>query len=227
MPSAPTFELPPVPVTRSKRVAIVGAGPAGLTAAQDIALAGYAVDLYEAQSKPGGMATWGIPDFRLPPGVVAEDVDRILKRSPGITLHLNTPLGVGGVTLAHLSQSHDAVLLAIGASLGKRLGVPGDDLANVMDGVTFLNRINGGERPILPAHVVVVGGGDVAMDACRTAKRLPGVKTVTVLYRRGPDEIPARKYELEAAIAEGVEDPLQRRPQGDRGEGRRSLRSPA
>jgi NADPH-dependent glutamate synthase beta subunit-like oxidoreductase len=201
----PTFELPPVPVTRSKRVAIVGAGPAGLTAAQDIALAGYAVDLYEAQSKPGGMATWGIPDFRLPPGVVAEDVDRILKRCPGITLHLNTPLGVGGVTLAHLSQSHDAVLLAIGASLGKRLGVPGDDLANVMDGVTFLNRINGGERPILPAHVVVVGGGDVAMDACRTAKRLPGVKTVTVLYRRGPDEIPARKYELEAAIAEGVE----------------------
>lgn len=201
----PSFAPPPVPVTQAKRVAIIGAGPAGLTAAQDIALAGYAVDLFEAQSKPGGMATWGIPDFRLPPAVVAEDIDRILARCPGITLHLSTPLGAGGVTLSDLSASHDAVLLAIGASVGKRLGVPGDDLPNVLDGVTFLNRINGGERPILPAHVVVIGGGDVAMDACRTAKRLPGVETVTVVYRRGPDEIPARKYELEAAIAEGVE----------------------
>ena len=201
----PSFAPPPVAVTREKRVAIVGAGPAGLTAAQDIALAGYGVDVFEAQSKPGGMAAWGIPDFRLPPSVVAEDIDRILARCPGITLHLSTPLGKGGVSLAELSETHDAVLLAIGASVGKKLGVPGDDLPNVLDGVTFLNRINGGERPILPAHVVVVGGGDVAMDACRTAKRLPGVKTVTVVYRRGPDEIPARKYELEAAIAEGVE----------------------
>lgn len=201
----PTYELPPVAPTSSKRVAIVGAGPAGLTAAQDIALAGHRVDLYEAQSKPGGMATWGIPDFRLPPGVVEEDVARILKRCPGITLHLDTPLAPDGVTLAGLRESHDAVLLAIGASAGKKLGVPGDDLAQVMDGVGFLNRVNGGQRPILPAHVVVIGGGDVAMDACRTAKRLPGVEKVTVLYRRGPEEIPARKYELEAAIAEGVE----------------------
>ena len=201
----PTFELPPVAVSKTKKVAIIGAGPAGLTAAQDIALAGYAVDLYEAQSKPGGMALWGIPDFRLPASVVEEDVARILKRCPGITLHLSTPLGRDGVRLADLAQSHDAVLLAIGASAGKKLGVPGDDLARVMDGVSFLNRVNGGERPILPAHVVVVGGGDVAMDACRTAKRLPGVEKVTVVYRRGPDEIPARKYELEAAIAEGIE----------------------
>ncbi len=201
----PTFELPPVPVTEAKKVAIIGAGPAGLTAAQDIALAGYAVDLYEAQSKPGGMALWGIPDFRLPASVVEEDVARILKRCPGITLHLSTPLGRDGVRLADLAKSHDAVLLAIGASAGKTLGVPGDDLSRVMDGVTFLNRVNGGERPILPAHVVVVGGGDVAMDACRTARRLPGVEKVTVVYRRGPDEIPARKYELEAAIAEGIE----------------------
>lgn len=201
----PSHRLPPVPVTRNERVAIVGAGPAGLTAAQDIALAGYAVDLYEAQSKPGGMALWGIPDFRLPAAVVEDDVARILGRCPGITLHLSTPLGRDGIRLADLAQSHDAVLLAIGASAGRKLGVPGDDLARVMDGVTFLNRVNGGERPILPAHVVVVGGGDVAMDACRTAKRLPGVAKVTVIYRRGPDEIPARKYELEAAIAEGIE----------------------
>ena len=201
----PTFRLPPVSPTKAKRVAIIGAGPAGLTAAQDIALAGYSVDLYEALSKAGGMALWGIPDFRLPEGVVEEDVNRILERCPGITLHLSTPLGEGGVTLEALAETHDAVLLAIGASAGKKLGVPGDDLSQVMDGVSFLNRINGGERPILPAHVVVVGGGDVAMDACRTARRLPGVKKVTVVYRRGPGEIPARKYELEAAIAEGIE----------------------
>lgn len=200
----PTFELPPVYPDQPKRVAIIGSGPAGLTAAQDIALAGYPVDLYEAQSKPGGMARWGIPDFRLPPAVVEEDINRILKRCPGITLHLSTPLG-DKVTLDELTRSHDAVLLAIGASAGKTLGVPGDDLDGVVDGVTFLNRVNGGERPRLPRHVVVIGGGDVAMDACRTARRLPGVDKVTVVYRRGEAEIPARRYELDAAVAEGIE----------------------
>ena len=200
----PKFQLPAVMPDKAKSVAIIGAGPAGLTAAQDIALAGYRVDLYEAQSRPGGMALWGIPDFRLPASVVEEDVNRILKRCPGIALHLSSPLG-DAVTLAELAADHDAVLLAIGASAGKKLGVPGDDLPQVVDGVSFLNKINGGERPKMPEHVVVVGGGDVAMDACRSAQRLPGVKKVTVIYRRGPGEIPARAYELEAAIAEGIE----------------------
>ncbi len=200
----PTYRLPPAAPDKAKRVAIVGAGPAGLTAAQDIALAGYAVDLYEAQSKPGGMALWGIPDFRLPARVVEEDVSRIFERCPGIRLHLNAPLG-DAVTLDALRADHDAVLLAIGASAGKKLGVAGDDLPGVVDGVTFLNQVNGGERPTLPQTVVVIGGGDVAMDACRAALRLPGVEKVIVAYRRGPSEIPARAYELEAARAEGVE----------------------
>ena len=200
----PSFQLPAVMPDKAKSVAIVGAGPAGLTAAQDIALAGYRVDLYEAQSKPGGMALWGIPDFRLPSSVVEEDVNRILKRCPGITLHLSSPLGEA-VTLDALARNHDAVLLAIGASAGKKLNVPGDDRPEVVDGVSFLNKINGGDRPEMPEHVVVVGGGDVAMDACRSARRLPGVRKVTVIYRRGPGEIPARAYELEAAKAEGIE----------------------
>jgi NADPH-dependent glutamate synthase beta subunit-like oxidoreductase len=200
----PDYRLPPVQPDKAKKVAIIGAGPAGLTAAQDIALAGYKVDLYEAQSKPGGMALWGIPDFRLPQKVVRDDIDRIFSRCPGITLHLDSPLG-DKVKLDALRQSHDAVLLAIGASAGKKLGVPGDDGAHVIDGVTFLNRVNGGERPILPKKVVVIGGGDVAMDACRAALRLPGVEKVIVAYRRGPDEIPARAHELQAAKAEGVE----------------------
>ncbi len=200
----PAYRLPPVEPDKTKTVAIVGAGPAGLTAAQDIALAGYRVDLYEAQSRPGGMALWGIPDFRLPREVVQDDIDRILERCPGVTLHLDSPLG-DTVKLDDLRRSHDAVLLAIGASAGKRLGAPGDDGAHVIDGVTFLNRVNGGERPVLPKTVVVIGGGDVAMDACRSALRLPGVEKVTVAYRRGPAEIPARAYELEAAKAEGVD----------------------
>jgi len=200
----PDFKPEPVLPTKNKSVAIVGAGPAGLTAAQDIALSGYRVELYEALSRPGGMTVWGIPDFRMPPGVVEEDIGRILARCPGITLHTSSPLG-DGVTLDALTKKHDAVLLAIGASAGKKLGVSGEDSKSVVDGVSFLNRINGGERPILPTHVVVVGGGDVAMDACRTARRLPGVEKVTVLYRRGEHEIPARKHEIEASLAEGIE----------------------
>lgn len=200
----PTFRLDPVYPSKTKSVAIVGAGPAGLTAAQDIALAGYRVDLYEALPKAGGMALWGIPDFRLPAGVVEEDVERILARCPGIALKTSIALG-RDVTLDGLKATHDAVLLTIGASAGKTLGIPGDDLVGVVDGVTFLNEINGGARPRLPAHVVVIGGGDVAMDACRTARRLPGVEKVTVLYRRGPKEIPARKHEIHAALAEGIE----------------------
>jgi NADPH-dependent glutamate synthase beta subunit-like oxidoreductase len=200
----PSFKPEPVEPDKEKTVAVIGAGPAGLTAAQDIALAGYKVEIFEALPKAGGMAVWGIPDFRLPPKVVEEDINRILARCPGIGLHLSSPLGEA-IDLLELTRRFDAVLLAIGASAGKSLKVPGDGGPCVVDGVSFLNRINGGERPVLPKHVVVVGGGDVAMDACRTAKRLPGVETVTVIYRRGEAEIPARKYEREAAVAEGIE----------------------
>ncbi len=200
----PGYRLPQAAATKDKRVAIVGAGPAGLTAAQDVAAAGYRVDVYEAQAKAGGMMSWGIPAFRLPREVVEEDIARILARCPGITLHLSSPLG-SAVTLDGLARDYDAVLLTVGAGAGKRLGVPGDALPQVQDGVQFLNGIAGGKRPAMPEEVVVVGGGDVAMDACRTVLRLPGVKHVKVIYRRGPDEIPARKHEIAAATAEGVE----------------------
>jgi NADPH-dependent glutamate synthase beta subunit-like oxidoreductase len=200
----PSYQPKPVLPSKDKSVAIIGAGPAGLTAAQDIALSGYRVDLYEALPKPGGMTVWGIPDFRLPSVVVEEDIARILKRCPGITLHTNAALG-SAVELDDLTAKHAAVLLAIGCPAGKKLGVPGDASAAVVDGVSFLNRINGGERPVLPRHIVVIGGGDVAMDACRAARRLSGVEKVTVLYRRGEQEIPARRHEIEGALAEGIE----------------------
>lgn len=196
--------LPPVEVTKSQTIGIVGSGPAGMTAAQDLAEAGYEVHLYEMTDRLGGMMVWGIPAFRLPVGIIKEDMDRILNHCPGIKVHYNTALGQD-VTLDELKERHDAVLLCIGSWWGKSMGVPGDDDPRVVDGVSFLRRVNGGERPELPETVVVVGGGDVAMDACRVAKRLPGCKTVKVVYRRSPEEIPARKDELHGAIKEDIE----------------------
>ncbi|GEO81278.1 FAD-dependent oxidoreductase [Pararhodospirillum oryzae] len=200
----PSFHLPAITPDKTQRVAIIGAGPAGLTAAQDIAAAGYLVDVYDAKNRPGGALAWGIPDFRLPAEIVEQDINRVLERCPGISLHLSAPLGEK-VFLDALRADHDAVLLALGANAGRRLGVSGDGLDQVVDGLSFLARINGGERPTLPSHVVIVGGGDVAMDACRAARRLPGVNKVTVVYRRGQEDMPARAHELSAALAEGIE----------------------
>ncbi|MEX0696525.1 MAG: FAD-dependent oxidoreductase [Dongiaceae bacterium] len=198
------IRLPPVPVSRTETVGIVGGGPASLTAAQDLALAGFEVHIYEMSDRLGGMMAWGIPAFRLPPRILQEDIDRVLARCPGIKVHLNCALGEH-VTLDELKVRHDALLLAIGASWGKRMDVPGDDHPMVVDGVGFLRRVNRGERPQMPETVLVVGGGDVAMDACRVAKRLPGCERVKVVYRRGPGEIPARRDELEGALKEGIE----------------------
>jgi NADPH-dependent glutamate synthase beta subunit-like oxidoreductase len=198
------YHLPAIEVTKSQTVGIVGSGPAGMTAAQDLAEAGYGVHLYEMTDRLGGMMVWGIPAFRLPAGIIQEDMDRILKHCPGIKVHYSTKLGQD-VTLDELKERHDAVLLCIGSWWGKNMGVPGDDDPRVVDGVSFLRQVNGGERPELPETVVVVGGGDVAMDACRVAKRLPGCKEVKVVYRRGPEEIPARKDELHGAIKEDIQ----------------------
>ncbi len=199
------FRPTEAPVTRRESVAIVGAGPAGLTAAQDLAEAGFAVDVYEMTDRPGGMMVWGIPAFRLPPGVVEEDMARLFDHCPGITLHTNCALG-RDVTLDGLKARHDAVLLTIGAWWGKGMAIPGaEGDARVVDGVGFLRRVNAGERPELPETVLVIGGGDVAMDACRVAKRLPGCREVKVVYRRGPEEIPARRDELEGALREEIE----------------------
>ncbi len=200
-----TYRLPPEPVTKTETVGIVGGGPAGLAAAQELAESGYGVHVYELTDRLGGYMIWGIPAFRCPPDVIQEDMDRLLDRFPGIEVHLNCELGKD-VTLDELKERHDAVLLTIGAWWGKGLeleGAEGDE--RVIDGVTFLRRVNAGERPELPGRVIVVGAGDVSMDACRVAKRLPGCEEVQVLYRRGPDEIPARRDELEGAIEEGVE----------------------
>lgn len=198
------YDPPPIEPSKKETVGIVGAGPAGLTAAHDLCVAGYEVHVYEMSDRLGGTMVWGIPAFRLPPGIIQEDLDRLMKRCPGLKVHLNAALG-RDVSLDELKKRHDAVLLTIGAWWGKAMEIPGEDDPRVVDGVGFLRRINGGEKPELPETVTVVGGGDVAMDACRVAKRLPGCRHVKVIYRRGPDEIPARRIELEGAIKEGIE----------------------
>ena len=199
-----TYRPPAAPVTRSQSVGIVGAGPAGLVAAHDLCVAGYSVHVYEMTDRLGGMMIWGISAFRLPPGIIDEDVERLKQRCPGLEVHLHTALG-RDVSLAELKERHDAVLLTIGAWWGKPMGIAGEEDDRVVDGVGFLRRVNAGERPEMPETVVVVGGGDVAMDACRVAKRLPGCKHVKVIYRRGPGEIPARAIELHHAVKEDVE----------------------
>ena len=199
-----SYEPTPVPVSREQSVAIVGAGPAGLVAAHDLSVAGFKVDVYEMTDRAGGLMVWGIPAFRLPVGIIDEDMTRLMKRCPGLEIHLNTELG-RDITLDELKRRHDAVLLTIGAWWGKSMGIPGEADARIVDGVEFLRRVNAGARPEMPETVVVIGGGDVAMDACRVALRLPGCKSVKVVYRRGADEIPARKVELEGAIKEGVD----------------------
>lgn len=199
-----TWSPEPVPVSRQKSVGIVGAGPAGLVAAHDLCGAGFSVDVYEMSDRPGGMMAWGIPAFRLPSGVIEEDIRRLQKKCPGLNIHLNSALG-RDVELAELKQRHDAVLLTIGSWWGKPMGIPGENDERVVDGVSFLRKVNAGDRPTLPHTVVVVGGGDVAMDACRVALRLPGCERVKVVYRRGPEEIPARRIELEGAVEEGIE----------------------
>ncbi len=198
------FRPPPNPVTRKETIGIVGGGPCGLTAAHDLAVAGYEVHVYEMSDRLGGMMVWGIPAFRLPVGTIQEDLDRLFAKCPGIKTHLGCALGTD-VTLDELKERHDAVLLTIGSWWGKPMGIPGEDDERVVDGVSFLRHVNGGARPELPDTVVVVGGGDVAMDACRSALRLPGCNHVKVVYRRGPDEIPARRDELEGALKENIE----------------------
>lgn len=214
------YDPPPVPVTKTETVGIIGAGPAGLVAAHDLCVAGYEVHVYEMTDRLGGMMVWGIPAFRLPPGIIDEDIDRLRTKCAGLNIHLNTALG-SDISLQALKQKHDAVLLTIGSWWGKPMGVSGEDHPNVVDGVSFLRRVNAGERPRLPSTVVIVGGGDVAMDACRVARRLPGCEHVKVVYRRGPKEIPARAIELEGAVKEGIEftyhtQPLTVTTQGDR-----------
>ncbi len=185
---------------RPERVAVIGAGPAGLSCAYQLARRGYDVTIFEAFSRPGGMLRYGIPAYRLPRCVLDAEIQRILDL--GVELRCGVTVG-SDVLLDQLRGAYDAVFAGIGAHKGLKLNVPGEDGAtNVFTGTEFLNIVNRGERVHIGDKVIVIGGGDTAIDAARVSKRLGA--DVTILYRRTRAEMPAIAPEIEGALEEGV-----------------------
>ncbi len=192
-----------------KRVAVVGSGPAGLAAADYLARKGHEAVIFEMLSAPGGMLRVGIPDFRLPTEVLDRDIQAICDL--GVAIRCGQRLGKD-FTLSSLSeQGFDATLVAIGASGGRDMKMPGEDAPNVLDGIEFLRAINLGERVQVGPRVAVIGGGNVAVDVARASRRLGGAKT-TILYRRSEAEMPALDEEIEHARLEGIEIELLTNP---------------
>ena len=182
-----------------KRVLIVGAGPSGLSAAYQLARRGHDVTIREAGPMAGGMMRFGIPQYRLPRDVLDAEVQRILDL--GVTLELNAK--VTNILAAMREGGFDAAFLAVGAHIGKRAYIPAGEAAHILDAVTLLRSMEGEERPLLGRRVVVYGGGNTAMDAARTAKRL-GANEAIVVYRRTRERMPAHDFEVEEALEEGV-----------------------
>ncbi len=191
------------------KVAVIGAGPAGLTCAGDLAKAGYDVTIFEALHVAGGVLVYGIPEFRLPKAIVHAEIDKLKKI--GVTIETNTVVGKAVAIDELFEEGFEAVFIGSGAGLPRFMGIPGENLNGVFSANEFLTRINlmkaYREDAPTPVHrgknVAVVGGGNVAMDAARCAKRL-GAENVYIVYRRSLDEMPARKEEVEHAMEEGI-----------------------
>src|SRR5688500_5699060 len=182
-----------------KRVLVIGAGPSGLSAAYHLTRLGHAVTIYEAGPMTGGMMRFGIPQYRLPRDVLTAEVQRILDM--GVKLQLNHK--VTNVSEAMHEGRFDAAFLAVGAHIGKRAYIPAGEAARIVDAVSLLRSMEGEERPLLGRRVVVYGGGNTAMDAARTAKRL-GAEEAIVVYRRTRERMSAYDFEVEEAEEEGV-----------------------
>ncbi len=201
---------PVVPESNGHKVAIIGAGPAGLTAAGDLAKLGYKVTVYEALHVAGGVLMYGIPEFRLPKAIVQQEIDGLKKM--GVDFECNMVIGKV-LTIDELMDEYgyEAVFVGSGAGLPRFMGIPGESLKGVYSANEFLTRSNlmkaylpTSKTPIRTGKkVAVVGGGNVAMDAARSALRL-GAETVYIVYRRGMAELPARKEEVEHAEEEGI-----------------------
>ena len=192
--------LPAKAAATGKRVGVIGGGPGGLTAAYYLSLKGHRVTIVDAMPKMGGMLRYGIPEYRLPKRVLDEEIAEIA--SLGVEMKNNFRIGVDA-TFEEFKSRYDAVIIAIGAWESMPIGCPGEDLDGVMGGIDFLQRVALGEKPDIGDKVAVVGGGNTAMDACRTAVRL-GAKEVYVVYRRTEAEMPAEQLEIDEAREEGV-----------------------
>lgn len=207
-----------MPKGNGKRVAVVGAGPAGLTCAGDLSAKGYAVTVYESLHKPGGVLAYGIPEFRLPKDIVAAEVKKLEDR--GVKFICNAIIGrAESVDELLDEEKFDAVFVGTGAGLPSFMNIPGENLLGVCSANEYLTRINlmkgyrdDYDTPVPKAkRVAVIGGGNVAMDAARCAMRM-GADKVYIIYRRSMDEIPARREEIHHAIQEGVDFQLLRNP---------------
>ena len=202
-------EKPQMPVPNGHKVAVIGSGPSGLTAAGDLAKMGYKVTVYEALHTPGGVLVYGIPEFRLPKEIVRKEIEGLQE----IGVDVETDVVIGRtLTIDELfDMGNEAVFIGSGAGLPRFMGIPGESLNGVYSANEFLTRINlmkaykeNAKTPIQHAkNVAIVGGGNVAMDAARCAKRL-GAENVYIVYRRGMEELPARKEEVEHAVEEGI-----------------------
>jgi NADH-quinone oxidoreductase subunit F len=203
--NAPRPKIEAVPVSRKEKIAIVGAGPAGLTAARDLALRGYKVTVFEELSEPGGMLSWAIPAYRLPRDIIAREIDDI--RALGVEIKCNTRVG-REIAFATMEKEFDYIYLAPGAHRSQKMGVPGEEIKGVYGGVEFLRDFNGNEqawatgKKSLGTKVAVIGGGNSAIDAARCAARLGA--DVTILYRRERKDMPAAVEEIVAAEEEGI-----------------------
>lgn len=192
--------VPEVAEDTGKKVAIIGGGPAGLTAAYFLRTKGHSVTVFDAMPEMGGMLRYGIPEYRLPKKVVAAEVNQIA--SLGVEMKNKVKIGKD-ITLEDLRNNYDAVLVAIGAWNSMSTRCVGESLEGIIGGIDFLREVNMGIKPAIGKKVAVVGGGNTAMDACRTARRL-GAEEVYVIYRRTRDEMPAEKIEIDEAEEEGV-----------------------
>ncbi|MBE5782818.1 MAG: NADPH-dependent glutamate synthase [Clostridiales bacterium] len=203
-------ELPPKPASNGHKVAIIGSGPSGLTCAGDLAKLGYQVTVYEALHLAGGVLVYGIPEFRLPKAIVQKEIDTL--KALGVDIQTNVIIGKT-ITIDELmtEYGYEAVFIGSGAGLPKFMNIPGENFKGVYSANEFLTRINlmkayqpGSSTPIQRGKkVAVVGGGNVAMDAARCAKRLGA--DVSIIYRRTEAELPARREEVEHAMEEGIE----------------------
>jgi len=194
-----SWPLPEPGAPTGHRVLVVGSGPAGLSAAYHLTRLGHGVHLVDSAEQPGGMMRYGIPAYRLPRDVLDGEIDRILDL--GVELELGR--AVTDVRREQAEGGFDAVFLAVGAQLARRIEIPAGDSSRVLDALSLLHRVADDDPPQLGRRVVVVGGGDTAVDAARTARRLGATESV-IVYRRTRGQMPAHAEELEAALAEGV-----------------------
>ena len=195
-------KVEPIPKKYEEKIAVIGSGPAGLVAAYELVKEGYPVTIFESQNEVGGMLKMGIPKYRLPKNLLDLEVNRL--RDAGIEIHTGITVGKDVAMKQLWEQGYKAILVAVGAQKSWKLGVEGEDLKGVFHAIDFLREVNAGKKVELGSKVAVIGGGNVAIDAARSALR-SGAEKVSVLYRRSREEMPAFSAEVEEAERESVE----------------------